>query len=184
MRLLLSPLVLLSLLATISLSGCSLSRQLDENSQALHTMLHTDFVTTDGSRTSLNSFEGKVVLLHFFASWCGECAVEMPSLATLGENFDPSDLVVVGVSTDNDPVEAKSFVSTHKVAFPVILDTTGELKRFFSVRDLPTSLFLDRTGNPILFKDPSTGKASGKIEGARRWDTAGPVEMIAGLVAK
>lgn len=184
MHSLLSRLLALSLLTSIVLSGCSLSRQLDENSQALHTMLHTDFVTTNGSRASLSSFEGKVVLLHFFASWCAECAVEMPSLATLNENFDPSDLVVVGVSTDNDPVEAKSFVATHKVAFPVILDTTGELKLFFSVRDLPTSLFLDRTGNPILFIDPTTGKASGTIEGARRWDTAGPVEMIAALVAK
>ena len=184
MRTLTTRLATLALLIALPFSGCSSSRTLDQNAQALQAILSTEFTTTDGDSITLDSLHGKVVLVHFLASWCAECALEVPSLKTLNRNFDSKDLAIIGVATDDDPVEAKAFVTRTGASFPVIMDTSGELKRFFSVRQLPASLFLDRTGNPVLFTDPATGKTSGTIVGARKWDTAQPVEMIAGLISE
>jgi hypothetical protein len=64
------------------------------------------------------------------------------------------------------------------------MDVTGEIKDYFSVKELPTTLMLDRVGVPIYFKDPKSGAVTAKIEGPRAWDTTEPVQVIAGLVER
>jgi hypothetical protein len=93
-----------------------------------------------------------------------------------------TDFQIVGVAIDGDPFEVQRFVSQLRIPFPVVLDIDGELKRFFSVQQVPTTIFLDRMGIPVTFKDPETNAATAKLLGARRWDTERPVEMIAGMI--
>jgi peroxiredoxin len=121
-------------------------------------------------------------LLHFFSSWCPDCAGEAPSLRNLEAALRGSDFQIVGVSIDDDPFEARSFASRFNLPFPIITDTQGELKQYFSVKEVPTTIFLDRMGVPVTLHDPDTGAATAQLVGARRWDTERPIEMIAGMI--
>lgn len=121
-------------------------------------------------------------MLHFISSWCGQCALEAAGVNNLQSSFAGSPFTVIGVFVDDDPFQAQLFAAKHNIQHPLLLDVTGDLKTFFSVKELPTTIFLDKTGMPITFKDPSTGKVTAKLEGPRVWDSSGPVEMIASLV--
>jgi peroxiredoxin len=177
-------LTVLSLTLT-SLASCSATkspRESDANSHALLEILQTNFATSAGGQKSLSDLQGRIVLVNFFASWCAECAQEVSSLKNLAASFEGTDFSVVGVAVSDDPVNAKQFVSRLQIPYPVLLDPAGELKQFFSIKELPVTLILDRGGRPLQFQDPKTGAVTAKFEGGRRWDTAQPVEMIAGLV--
>jgi peroxiredoxin len=183
-HLFISPLFIAMLLGiTISASGCfSSASENDPNMASLREISRTEFPTVQGSQESLADYRGKIVLLHFFASWCSECIAEVPTLRNLHNAFKGSAFQIVGVAVDDDPFDAQSFVRQFGVPFPVILDTQGELKSYFSVKDLPVTLFLDRKGVPVTFQDPQTGGYTAKLIGGRRWDTERPVEMIAGMI--
>lgn len=170
--------------AVISLTmGCALSNPpRTPNQEGLQEVLQTQFVTLDGSRERLADLSGKIVLLHFFASWCPDCTAEAPSLRNLDAALKGSDFQIIGVAIDDDPFEARGFAARMRLPFPIILDTDGELKRFFSIKEVPTTMFLDRMGVPVTFQDPDTGTPTAKLSGARRWDTDRPVEMIAGMI--
>lgn len=149
---------------------------------SLEEVLETSFPSTHGPMSSLADYAGNIVMLHFFASWCRDCSAEVPSLKNLDTNFDGTTFQIVGVAVDDTPTDASAFVARHNIPYPVLIDTTGELKHYFSVKELPTTLFLDRNGIPVRFQDPNTGGITSKLEGVRRWDTETPVSMIAGLL--
>jgi peroxiredoxin len=168
---------------TTTTSGCfSSGSESNPNMAGLREISRIDFPTVQGSQEALANYRGKVVLLHFFASWCSECAAEIPTLRNLNNAFKGSDFQIVGVAIDDDPFDAQSFVRQHGIPFPVILDAQGDLKNYFSIKDLPVTLFLDRKGVPVTFQDPQTGCYTAKLIGGRRWDTERPVEMIAGMI--
>jgi thiol-disulfide isomerase/thioredoxin len=156
--------------------------QQKNSNESLEEVLEASFPTVSGPQSSLADYGGNIVMLHFFASWCRDCAAEIPSLKNLHSNFDGTTFEIVGVAVDDTPADAEAFALRHELPFPVLIDTAGDLKNYFSVRDLPTTLFLDRNGTPIRFQDPSTGRITSKLEGSRRWDTGSPVSMIGGLI--
>ncbi len=165
--------------------GCSMQTPGSEaraNRSALQSTLKTLYPTVSGQQISLGSFSGKIVLLHFMASWCRECSTEAASLNNVHASFKDSNFSVVGVAVDDDPFQMQVFNSRHSISFPVILDTSGDLKAFFGAKVIPTTIFLGKNGLPIRFSDPTSGEISAKLEGARVWDSSKPVEMIASLV--
>ncbi len=166
-----------------ALNGCfSSSSESNPNMAGLREISRVDFPTVQGAQESLAHYRGKIVLVHFFASWCPPCVAEIPTLRNLHYAFQGADFQILGVAVDDDPFTAQSFVQEHNVPFPVILDTQSELKSYFSVKDLPATIFLDRKGVPVTFQDPQTGGYTAKLVGSRRWDTERPVEMIAGMI--
>jgi thiol-disulfide isomerase/thioredoxin len=170
-------------LTTGTIAGCaSLQAPRNPSMQGLHEILQTEFATVQGPRESLSNFSGKIVMVHYFSSWCTNCLAEAPSLRHLQDAFKGSDFQIVGVAIDDDPFDAGSFVTRLRLPFPVLLDSQGDLKQYFSIQDVPTTIFLDRTGVPVTFQDPDTGTTTAKLSGARRWDTERPVEMIAGMI--
>jgi peroxiredoxin len=166
-------------------SGCSsrtTSPAPSEQSQALREVLQIKMPSANGRQMSIADQRGKIVMLHFMSSWCRECSIEAPSLRNLHNNFKDSQFAIVGVAVDDEPFQTQSFVTRLQLPFPVLMDVTGDLKSFFSIKELPSTLFLDRQGTPIYFKDPNTGNVTAKLEGPRAWDTTQPVQMIAALV--
>jgi peroxiredoxin len=131
---------------------------------------------------SISDHRGKIVMLHFLSSWCRECTAEAPALSNLHDSFKGSGLSIIGIAVDDEPFQTQSFTTRLQFPFPVLMDVSGDLKSFFSIKQLPSTLFLDRQGMPIYFKDPDSGQVTAKLEGARAWDTTLPVQMIAGLV--
>lgn len=102
------------------------------------------FVWADGRGAELTSLRGKPVVLNFWATWCGPCRAEMPELVAL-HNGD-SNLVVLEVNTQETLETIRPFAEEFGMAMPVLVDESGDLRKLYGVRAMPTTLFIDAEG--------------------------------------
>ncbi len=107
-----------------------------------------------GGEIQLHDYQGSVVLVNFWGTWCEPCKRETPALQSAYEQLRDQGLVVVGVNlTDDELVQGnseadiRSFVEQYGVTYPIALDIEGEATKAFRVYPLPTSFFIDRQGN-------------------------------------
>jgi thiol-disulfide isomerase/thioredoxin len=121
----------------------------------------------DGGAVRLQDFAGKVVVLNFWATWCGPCKEEMPSLARLQEQFDLEQVRVVTITADVHPQGIKQFLSQLQIGLPVLFDQDQELSRLFMVRGLPTTVVLSPDGRQV-----------GRAVGPRAWDSMAAVTLV------
>jgi thiol-disulfide isomerase/thioredoxin len=91
-------------------------------------------------------FRGKVVLLDFWASWCGPCRNALPNLKRLQAVYGGGDFVVVSISEDDDEADWRTFVAGHNMTWPQRLDSDSSLQKQFGVNALPTYVLLGRDG--------------------------------------
>src|SRR5271167_187741 len=91
-------------------------------------------------------FRGKVVLLDFWASWCGPCRNALPNLKRLQAVYGGADFVVVSISEDDDESDWRAFVASHNMTWPQRLDADSSLQHQFGVNALPTYILLGRDG--------------------------------------
>jgi len=116
-----------------------------------------------GVRRSLAEMRGRIVLLNFWASWCGPCRKEMPDLAALRDQLGPKGVEVIGASTDDpeDEPDVRKFVRDHHIDFPVWLGATVENMEAFGLPAiLPSTILLDRDG---LVAERLAGTVSQKV---------------------
>lgn len=139
--------------------------------------------TLAGKAASLESYKGSVVLLNFWASWCGPCVSELPALQRLYQKLKDRGFVVVGVGIDDSPDNLAQAVSTMRLTFPIMIDH-GDAKSDYRLTGVPETMLLDRDGKIILLLDPETGEASSRILGPRDWDEPLMVSRIASLLAQ
>src|SRR3989338_8003741 len=101
----------------------------------------------NGKLTSLGDFEGKVLLLNFWATWCANCIKEMSAMQQLYQTYSTEGLVVVGVSVDRSaPSEVKAFAEKLKISFPILHDRDSIISRLYSNPGVPVSYLIDRQG--------------------------------------
>ena len=100
----------------------------------------------DGPDLRLSSYRGKLVLLDFWASWCGPCRVETPHLIELQKKYGERGLQIIGVSMDDSPDPARAFYQQFRMNYPVVMGNakTGEL--YGGVLGLPIAFLVDRDG--------------------------------------
>jgi peroxiredoxin len=103
--------------------------------------------STRGENLRLSEHRGEVVLLNFWASWCGPCRQEMPILNTLHQRYNKLGFSVIGVNVDKDSSLADKLLKDIPVTFPVLLDDTGAVSNSYTVSAMPTSVLIDRDGN-------------------------------------
>jgi peroxiredoxin len=100
-----------------------------------------------GRPVSLSDFKGKVVLLNIWATWCGPCKREIPSLDRLYQLRKDRGFEIVAVSVDRTSTSGvASFVAQHQMTFSVLHDTKGEVGRKYWARAIPSSFLLDKRG--------------------------------------
>ena len=102
-----------------------------------------------GTPQHLRDYRGKIVVLNFWATWCGPCTEEMPMLVRIQKTYGDRGVVVIGVSLDDSTTRAKvpRFVRKKKVKFPIWVNgTTDDLKRLGLGEALPATAFLDQEG--------------------------------------
>lgn len=133
-----------------------------------------DFELQDLSGTTrrLSDFNGKVVFLNFWATWCGPCRFEMPSMEKLYRRFKASGLEIVAVNLQEDRDSVQRFVDEYELSFPVLLDTTGRIGATYGARSIPTTYIVDRHGFVL----------AGTI-GSREWDTEEYIRFFEKLLA-
>jgi peroxiredoxin len=99
-----------------------------------------------GPNLRLQEQRGRVVMVNFWASWCGPCRVEMPHLARLYDKYRSSGFVVLGVNIDEDPRKAASLAGQLGMRFPVLLDTEKKVSRMYDLSMMPSTILIDRDG--------------------------------------
>jgi thiol-disulfide isomerase/thioredoxin len=119
------------------------------------------FVTVDGKTIRMHDLQGKVVLIDFWATWCGPCKQALPHLKEIVAKFQDKPLVVVSVSLDNDEATWKYFLAHNGMTWTQYRDGgfDGPLATSFGVRAIPTTLSIDTNG---FVQDRQVG--DGKIE--------------------
>jgi len=96
---------------------------------------------------NLDKYQGKVVYLDFWASWCGPCKLSFPFMEGLTHDYSRDDLVVVTVNLDRTQSLAKAFLRKMGSNLSVIYDEKGAIAQKYKVSDMPTSILIDRQGN-------------------------------------
>lgn len=100
-----------------------------------------------GKNLKLSEMAGNVVLINFWASWCGPCREEMPLLNALHKKYQPLGFTVLGVNVEEQTDKARGFLSNYPVDFPILLDKENEVSRQYKVIAMPTTVVVDRDGN-------------------------------------
>jgi peroxiredoxin len=108
-----------------------------------------DFTLTDanGQAVKLSEYRGKVVLLNFWATWCGPCQIEIPWFIEFEQQFKSKGFEVLGVSMDEDGWQAiKPYIASHKLNYRVLLGDETVSQLYGGLDALPTTFMLDREG--------------------------------------
>ncbi len=100
-----------------------------------------------GKNLKLSELAGNVVLINFWASWCGPCLQEMPLLNKIHNKYEPLGFTVLGVNVEQNSDKARAFLAERGVDFPVLLDTKNQVSQLYDVVAMPTTVMVDRDGN-------------------------------------
>ena len=135
----------------------------------------------DGNPVTLADYEGRVILLNIWATWCAPCRAEMPSMERLYGEIASEDFEIVAVSVDapvgerdwggmpgGDPI---AFAESLGLTFPIVLNQTGEIRRAYHTTGVPESFLIGRDG--IIYKH---------YAGETRWDSEANVDLVRRLV--
>lgn len=139
-------------------------------------------VDVNGQPTSLHAINGRVLLVNFWATWCGPCMAELPALQALHEKLKDKGFVVVGVAVDDSPENIKEAVSSNHITYPIVLDEEGKSKRKFEIKGMPESFVLDAQHKVVVIQDPEDGTPVTKIIGPREWDKIRALQVFQALV--
>lgn len=102
--------------------------------------------TVSGENVALQSLRGKVVLLNFWATWCGPCRQELPELARVQEKFRQRGLAVIAVTVDNEVENVRGFLKKYEIKLQALWDKKKKVADAYVVEKMPSSYLIDRTG--------------------------------------
>lgn len=121
-----------------------------------------------GPSRNLSDFRGKPLIINVWASWCGPCRQEMPSLERLSRRAGAHQFTVIGISTDDYVQAAQGFLKTYKTSFSHFIDSKLLLENMLGADRLPLTLLVDAQGRVLA-----------KFYGAVEWDGPQAVQTIA-----
>jgi peroxiredoxin len=100
-----------------------------------------------GKTVSLDGLKGQVVMLNFWASWCGPCRDEMPVLDAMYKRYSKQGFTLLGVNVEAETADAERMLKTAPVTFPILWDKQSKVSELYNVSAMPSSVFIDRKGN-------------------------------------
>ncbi|MDR2730428.1 MAG: TlpA family protein disulfide reductase [Treponema sp.] len=120
-----------------------------------------------GTRITLSRLKGKVVFLNFWATWCGPCVSEMPSMEAVYQKLKNSGLEILAVNLGDSEREVSAFMKKYNLTFPAVLDERNITGNYYSIQAIPTTYIIDRRGLIIA-----------RLIGSTNWNTP---EVISAL---
>ena len=128
--------------------ACALAATAPAVAATSATPLAPDFTLrgADGRNVRLDELRGQVVLVNFWATWCGPCRAELPRLDALYQKYHTSGFLLLGVNVDDDPRTALATAARLHVSFPVLLDTDKKVSKLYDLNTMPSTIVIDRDG--------------------------------------
>jgi len=114
----------------------------------------------DGTKINLSQYKGKVVFLNFWATWCGPCRSEMPSMETVYQRLKNRGFEILAVNLGDSRGKVSEFMNEYKLNFPAVLDEKSLTGSQYSIRAIPTTYIIDRRGLIIA-----------RLVGSTNWNT-------------
>jgi peroxiredoxin len=99
-----------------------------------------------GKPVALTQFKGQVVMLNFWASWCGPCRQEMPLLDSIYKKYSKLGFTMIGVNVEPDSKAANDWLKQTPVTFPILYDTDSKVSKLYGVSGMPSTVIVDRKG--------------------------------------
>ena len=99
-----------------------------------------------GQPGALSQYKGQVVMVNFWATWCGPCQQEMPLLEQMYKKYKPAGFTLIGVNVDKEAAPVKELLARKPVTFPVLLDPANEVSKAYHIDEMPSSVIIDRKG--------------------------------------
>ena len=99
-----------------------------------------------GSNVSLAQYKGQVVMLNFWASWCGPCRQEMPLLESIYKKYGKMGFTMIGVNVEPDSNAANEWLKATPVSFPILYDRDSKVSKLYDVSGMPSTVIIDRSG--------------------------------------
>jgi len=99
-----------------------------------------------GKNLKLSEFRGQVVMINFWATWCGPCREELPLLNRIQEQYRKAGFKLLGVNIDDRPEAAQAMARNLGIRFPILFDTDKRVSRRYDVNAMPSTLLIDRDG--------------------------------------
>ena len=111
-------------------------------------VLAPDFTlkSRSGENLKLSEFRGELVMINFWASWCGPCRQEMPELERLYQRYKSLGFTILGINQDDKPRNAEKMLKQIPVSFPILFDEKHEVSDQYHVAAMPTTILLNRDG--------------------------------------
>jgi thiol-disulfide isomerase/thioredoxin len=114
--------------------------------------------SSSGKPLRLIDLKGRIVLVNFWASWCGPCRKEMPLLEQLNRQYRSKGVTLVGVDVEPDSTAAIDWLKGTPVSFPILFDVDSKVSKLYQVEGMPNTVILDRQGNVrYIHRGYSTG---------------------------
>jgi len=131
-----------------------------------------DLKTPDGSRVSLSDFEGKPLIVNFWATWCPPCRAEMPSFQRAWEQLQGEGIGVIAINVGEDADTIGKFTAEIPVTFPLPMDEKSQMVQAWPVRGLPTTFVVD-----------PHGRLAYVATGEREWDDPALLKQVRALAS-
>jgi thiol-disulfide isomerase/thioredoxin len=99
-----------------------------------------------GGELSLSGLKGQVVMINFWASWCGPCRKEFPALDQIYSKYKPMGFQMVAINVESEKADAERFLGQTPVSFPILFDPDNKVSGNYGVSAMPTTFLVDRQG--------------------------------------
>jgi peroxiredoxin len=100
----------------------------------------------EGKDVSLTQYQGQVVMINFWASWCGPCRQEMPLLESIYKKYNKLGFTLLGVNVEPDSKAAIDWLKETPVSFPILFDKDSKVSKLYDVAGMPSTVIIDRSG--------------------------------------
>ncbi len=108
----------------------------------------------NGKDTKLSDYKGKVIVLNFWATWCGPCKKELPSLSQLSSDLKDKNFKMIGISVDDDQATVDNFLNANKLSYTILHEPAGLVSKYMSVTGqnenvIPQTYIIDKQGKVV-----------------------------------